>query len=74
MNIKIEDIDINIEDITIYYPLKCGDKYIPTAYSFIGCITSFSNTKDCFDFINASYLTKKECEDMCVLLNKASEK
>ena len=64
---------MNVTDITIFYPLKCNGIYVPFAYSFNGIVTSFSNAKDAFDFIKASYLTEKECQDMCVLLNKAAE-
>ena len=60
---------MNIKDITIYYPLKCNGKYETTAYSFLGITTSFSDAKDAFDFIKASYLTEKECDDMCKVLN-----
>lgn len=61
---------MKVEDITIYYPLKCNDEYIPMPYSFNGIVTSFSNAKDAFDFIKASYLTEEECMNMCDALNK----
>ena len=64
---------MNIKDITIFYPLKRNGVYKPFAYSFNSIVTSFSNAKDAFDFIKASYLTEKECQDMCVLLNKATK-
>ena len=64
---------MDVKDVTIFYPLKCNSIYEPFAYSFNGIVTSFSNAKDAFDFIKASYLTEKECQDMCVLLNKADE-
>lgn len=61
------------EDITIFYPFWTGKKYVAIPYSFLGIVTSFSNAKDSFDFIKASYLTEAKCEDMCVLLNKMVE-
>ena len=64
---------MDIKDIRIFYPLKCNGVYKPIAYSFNGIVTSFSDAKDAFDFIKASYLTEKECNDMCILLNKASK-
>lgn len=58
-----------MKDITIYYPLKCNGKYVPVAYSFQGMLTSFSNPKDTFEFIKASFLTREECEDRCDIFN-----
>lgn len=55
------------EDITIYYPLKMRGKYVPMAYSFRG---TFSDPKDVFKFIKASFLTREECADECAKLNK----
>ena len=62
---------MKVKDITIFYPLKCNGVYKPFAYSFNGIVTSFSDAKDAFDFVKASYLTEEECQNMCVLLNKA---
>ena len=60
---------MNVKDITIWYPLKCNDKYVPTSYSFNGIITSFSNAEEAFKFIKKSFLTKKECISKCQELN-----
>lgn len=58
------------EDITIYYPLKVRGEYVPMAYSFNGTLTSFSDPKDVFKFIKASFLTREECAAECARLNK----
>ena len=57
------------KDTIIYYPLKCGGKFVPFAYSFLGSVSAYSDCKDAVDFIKASYLTEKECQDMCDALN-----
>ena len=57
------------KDLTIWYPLKCNDKYVPMNYSFNGVISSLSNAKDAFNFIKKSFLTKKECSIKCKELN-----
>ena len=64
---------MDIKDVTIWYPLKCNDEFIPTSYSFNGIITSFSDAKDAFDFIKKSFLTKKECINRCQELNAPEE-
>ena len=58
------------KDLTIYYPLKCGGRYVPIAYSFLGTVSSFSDAKDSFDFIRKSFLTEDECQEECDALNK----
>lgn len=64
---------MTIKDVTIWYPLKCNDKYVPTSYSFNGTVTSFSDAKDAFNFIKKSFLTKKECISKCQELNTHEE-
>lgn len=61
------------KDITIFYPFWTGKKYVVMPYSFLGTITSFSNAKDSFDFIQKSYLTEAECKNMCDALNNLVE-
>ena len=56
--------------LTIYYPLKCDDKYMSFAYDFDGILTSFFDKKDVFNFIHNSFLTEKECQEKCDELNK----
>ena len=56
-------------DITVYYPLYTGKKYVPTAYSFVGMLDSFSDARDLFDFIKRCSLTKAGCEKICNRLN-----
>lgn len=60
---------MNVKDITIWYPLKCNGKYYPIKYSFNGIVTSFSDARDAFNFINNSFLTKRECIGRCRKLN-----
>lgn len=60
---------MELKDITIFYPLKCNGKYEPFAYSFRGSVNSFTDGKEAFNFIKDSFLTEKECQDKCDMLN-----
>lgn len=63
-------VHTNVEDITIYYPIKCNGLYTAMPYSFYGIIVSLSDAKDAFNFIKKSFLTEEECQKECDKYNE----
>ena len=59
-----------IEDITIYYTLKCNGLYTVMPYSFYGIVSNLSDAKDAFNFIKNSFLTEEECQKECDKYNE----
>lgn len=62
------------EDFIIYYPLKCNGKYVPTAYSLVGSLSSFSEPKDLYFFIKNTFESEDACKEYCKELNDFEEK
>lgn len=61
---------IEQKDITIYYPLWTGKKYVTIPYSFLGTISAFTNAEDSFEFIQKSFLKESDCDQKCKVLNE----